>query len=123
VQRVEFGKRLLVGQGVAAGKGPGRWTAPVAQMVLGRKLLDEPLHLRARVAGDLDQEAQQQPAFLARALGVPKLAQHPSIQLRRAAASGARKSMPAVPLRKRLICSRLNRWSACRVTINPHRMT
>jgi hypothetical protein len=77
VQRVEFGKRLLVGQGVAAGKGPGRWTAPVAQVVLGRKLLDEPLHLRARVAGDLDQEAQQRLAFLARALDVPKLAQHP----------------------------------------------
>lgn len=47
MQRIELGQRLLVDQSVATGERLGRRTAAVAQVVLGAKLLDQPLHLRA----------------------------------------------------------------------------
>ena len=76
MQGVEFGQRLAVGHGVAAGEWPRGRAAAVAQMVRGGELPDQALHLRRGVTADLDQKAQQKAALATVALGVAELAQH-----------------------------------------------
>ena len=60
MQGVEFGERPLVGHAIAIGERLCRRAAAIAQVALGTKLFQQPLHLSRRIAGDFDEEAQQQ---------------------------------------------------------------
>jgi hypothetical protein len=75
MQSVEFGEGLMVGHTIAVGKRLGRRAAAIAQVALGTKLFQQPLHLGRRIAGNFDEETQQQPTLAPAAPRVAKAAQ------------------------------------------------
>ena len=61
VQGIEFGQCLLVGHAIAVGERLRRRATAIVEVALDAKLLEQPLHLRRRVAGNLGEKAQQSP--------------------------------------------------------------